>query len=562
MPFETDCKSEARMIIICPHCGKHHKLPEDWSANKVKCSRCGEKFFLDELASEFIASDDPQKETAHASSASSVSPTIHHLRLAIGIVAILVIAGAAVFYFLHVAPENRFRQAMREGQEAENSQRWDDALNAYGRADFIKQDDVAVVAAFERMLEKRRLAEYAEAMARGKAAEQSNNWEDALHQYQTALMRKADDADAVASVKQAQYQLHMKEGREAEQQKRWEVALIAYSHALSVKPSEAEAAGAMSRADYFAAVDRGQKAEALQKWEEALEGYRKALLLRPDDNETAAAIQRVSSRVHEPKPQVAAAPKKTKSPSDSDIKVSLEWQQSSVASPVAEQSAPPSKPDNAKMWLVYRVMEKSGAASISATVIPVMDKNAWAFARQYEANAKDPKKLYALLGQHLLMAEHLLGQTDLSLRRKGLAIAVQAANGAADQLKDPALAVAISDAFLLPNFEEVGHDRPSEWLSKVSVLEEAIVAYIKADDEVRQYAAYQLLLKLAPDRNTADFVRFKIAQLDTKAGRHEQALKFLNGIEPGKGGMSGVRRLMPGIERKLQLQNTNRGEKP
>jgi hypothetical protein len=157
------------MIITCPNCQKRHKLPEDWSANKVRCSRCGEKFFLDELASEFITLDEPQKENIAASSSGDVpraSRAIPHLRLAIGIAAVLVIAGAAAFYFLRVAPENKFRQAMREGQGAENAGRCDEALNAYYRAELLRPNDSAAEQAQLRVLEKRRLAEYSKAMAR------------------------------------------------------------------------------------------------------------------------------------------------------------------------------------------------------------------------------------------------------------------------------------------------------------------------------------------------------------------------------------------------------------
>jgi hypothetical protein len=168
---------ENPVIITCPHCRKRHKLPKDWSANKVRCSRCGEKFFLDELASEFIAPDETQKEAVAAAPARSASRAIPHFRLAIGIAAALVIVVAAAFYFLHVAPENKFRQAMREAEEAENAQRWDDALNAYYRAERIKPHDANAENAWRRVEEKRRLAEYAEAMARGKAAEQSSDWQ-------------------------------------------------------------------------------------------------------------------------------------------------------------------------------------------------------------------------------------------------------------------------------------------------------------------------------------------------------------------------------------------------
>jgi hypothetical protein len=85
-----------------------------------------------------------------------------------------VIAGAAAFYFLHVAPENKFRQAMGEAEEAENAGRWDNALNAYYRAERMKLHEADAASAWQRGEEKTPTREYAEAMACGKAAWQAN----------------------------------------------------------------------------------------------------------------------------------------------------------------------------------------------------------------------------------------------------------------------------------------------------------------------------------------------------------------------------------------------------
>jgi len=231
------------MTITCPHCGKRHSVTEAFlqKASKVRCARCQEKFYLDELPPELITTEadshkEAQKTQKEKSAPSSIrensrysrSPIWNRFSLAIGIAAVLVIAGTAAFYFLHVAPEHKFRQAMRDGERAENLQQWDEAVNAFYRAERLRPKDAAASEAQKRVLEKQRLAEHAEAMARGKSAEQSGNWELALRAYQTALARRADDADAKDGIRRAQYGLHMIEAREAEQQKRWEMALIAY----------------------------------------------------------------------------------------------------------------------------------------------------------------------------------------------------------------------------------------------------------------------------------------------------------------------------------------------
>jgi hypothetical protein len=136
-----------------------------------------------------------------------------------------------------------------------------------------------------------------------------------------------------------------------------------------------------------------------------------------------------------------------------------------------------------------------------------------------------------------------------------LAIAVQAVRTARRLLKDAELATAIADSFLLPYVETVADERSYVWLSRANVLDEAIAAYKLAGDFVRQTAAYQMLLKFASNRNTADFARLRLAQLSQQDGNHQKALDYLKGIQSSGGGMAGVRRLIPGIEKKLQIQN-------
>jgi tetratricopeptide (TPR) repeat protein/DNA-directed RNA polymerase subunit RPC12/RpoP len=502
------------MIITCPKCGKRHKFPEDWSANKVRCSRCGEKFFLDELASEFIAPDEPQKDAAPPPVNSQARKPTLPIRLAVGISSVLVIAGATTFYFFHVVPENKFRQAMREAEEAENAQRWDDALNAYYRAERIKPHDANAENAWRRVEEKRRLAEYAEAMARGKAAEQSSDWATALREYQTALLRKSDDVEAKVCVAEARYQLPMKEGRAAEQQKQWELALIAYSHALAAKPNDAEATEAEQRVRKLRAEDVLKKVGAAES---------------PKSAHTKIEAVRQSQ----------------------ELKTSLEWNRSDAS---LSSSATATEESAAKRKTVRRILEKSGTEKISIRAIPEADKNAWALARKQEALSGNPAKLYELLGEHLLAADHLLQHSERAQRQKGLAIAVQAARAARRLLNDAELAAAIADAFLLPHVESAADERPYVWLSRDNVFDEAIAAYKLAGDVLRQTAAYQMMLQLAPNRNTADFARLRLAQLCQKEGDHRRALDYLKAIHAQPGGMSGVRRLIPGIEKKLETQ--------
>jgi tetratricopeptide (TPR) repeat protein len=499
------------VIITCPHCGKRHKLPEDWSANKVRCSRCGEKFFLDELASEFITLDKPQKENIAASSSGDVpraSRAIPHLRLAIGIAAVLVIAGTTAFYFLHVVPENKFRQAMREGQEAEKAERWDEAENAYYRAALLRRNNSTVEESQLRVLEKRRLAEYAEAMTRGKAVEQLNNWEAALREYQTALMRKADDAEAKACIARVQYQLHMKEGREAEQQKRWDMALIAYSHALS--------------------VNRGDT--------DAIEAEQRVRKLRAESDAKKVAFQE-TPKVTAPK--IESAPTEKTKPSEP---IKLTWNATDSSSAISDLPKQTVRPQETGEWIKQYLLKKNGA-EVSVTWNPnsPLDPNGVRAAQQISDTLKqlDPKSpeaqtaLNRLLTEQLILSEHLLAQSDPQRRQEGLAITVHAMRAAVGKLQDKELAVAIADLALANR--DAADSRSWKWLNPQMVIERAATVYKDAGDTERLRNAYELLIRHATDagnNNAADSARYWLAESYLKNGDRETARKYADAISP------------------------------
>jgi tetratricopeptide (TPR) repeat protein len=545
MPFETDCKSEARMIITCPHCGKRHKLPEDWSANKVKCSRCGEKFFLDELASEFIAPDEPQKDAAPPPVNSQARKPTLPIRLAVGISSVLVIAGATTFYFFHVVPENKFRQAMREAEEAENAQRWDDALNAYYRAERIKPHDANATNAWWRVEEKRRLWEYAQAMMRGKAAEQSNDWETALREYQTALMRKSNDAEAKASVTRAQYQFHMQQGREAEQQKRWDMALIAYSNALVVKLNDAEATEALQRIRKFM-TDAGKSAVVSET---------------SIQNSKAEPPQTNSGQKGEKK----TGPLQQKSGPSKQVEtnVNLQWATSELSRvPTISLKDNSASPEQLKTSIARTILEKSAKEKISVASIPYKEKNGWWCTKYYNGATENPKQFYQYVGEHLLIANHyLLEGKDALQKREGLAVALHAAAALNDESNDHDLAAAICDAYVLPNLD-AAEPGQCEWASKRNVIEQVAIIYEDAKQTSKMEKAFKLLLETAPNRNTADYARYKLAQLCYQKGRYDEALQHLKDID-SKEGMGGAKELISVVEKKIAGKGPHkRGDQP
>jgi tetratricopeptide (TPR) repeat protein len=425
---------------------------------------------------------------------------------------------------------------MREAEEAENAGRWDDAANAYYRAERIKPHDANAENAWRRVEEKRRLAEYAEAMARGKAAEQSNNWETALREYENALMRKSNDAEAKDSIARAQYQLRMKEGREAEQQQRWDMALIAYSRALAVKRGDVEATEAERRVRKLRAEKTAPEIVA--------DAPTQISQSKTDSKQTT-----LSGKLPEqspPRQQTAPAVKPV------DVRVNLRWNAAELEkSALAQPQSVPSAQSQLKRSIARKILERSGQDTIAVTTLPKGDKDGWWCVKWYDSAADEPKRLYRYLGEHLLIADHYLANGEnIAQKRQGLGIALHAATALNDGNVDRTLAAAICDAFVLPNLELAAPGQ-CDWTSERNILEQLGIIFEEAKLPAKVEAVYKLLLEKAPNRNTADYARYKLAQLYFEKARYEEALACLKAIDP-KEGMGGVKEFIPVVEKKMQ----------
>lgn len=424
-------------------------------------------------------------------------------------------------------PNERYHRVMEEGYRAEKAQDWEQALQAYARAELLRPDDPAANRALTRVQIHRDHAFYKQAVKQARDAEEKGDWLTAANSYEEALRWNPNDVEAKTGRNNARFNLEMQQGHLAEQSQNWTAAKLAFNRALFHKPRDADALAALAR----------------------LPRERQSVLWTPnraqvDESNRSQPVAITTS------PSTAVSNGKLP-----EIKVQLEWNRDGLPRSGSLAAKP-----SAESVAGY-LLDKTGDSTIAVAVIPATDTNAWSLLGDYESVADDKTALYRLVGRHLLIAEHLLRDADLAQRRRGLAFALQATRAAARRIKDMPLAVAIADSFLLPHFETAGDTNSSAWLSSRSVLEEIIATYILAKDETRQTAGYRLMLERATDSNTADFVRFRLAQLSRKAGRDEEALKFLREITPGKGGMAGMRRLIPGIERKLQLQNPKQGVK-
>ncbi len=179
--------------------------------------------------------------------------------------------------------------------------------------------------------------------------------------------------------------------------------------------------------------------------------------------------------------------------------------------------------------------------------------------KQYLAAKGDRKKIYALIAHHLRLAEALLEQQDVEVKRSGLGVARHAAFAAALDLKDDELTTAICDAWFVPNID-FGDDIQQKYLSKHNMLIASVSLYRHAEAHEKMIAQAQKWMEASADnRNAADCARMRIGQALDALGRHEEAIAILDEITDS--GMRGAKDLIPAIRAKLEQQKAKASAK-
>jgi tetratricopeptide (TPR) repeat protein len=196
------------------------------------------------------------------------------------------------------------------------------------------------------------------------------------------------------------------------------------------------------------------------------------------------------------------------------------------------------------------LLQKTGPVSPPAA--PAEDAYLWC-RRRYEAASKQKDArtvLYRLIHMDVRLAEKLLIGPKADQKLEGLGVALEAAEWSSNQLKDHPLAVAICNAYVMPNLEFA--DR-RHWivLGNHDIVERSIVIYLDAGDKTRYVEAYQVLLKIAHNRNTADAARVRLAEEMEKQGKYAEAIRYLQEIDDNEG-LGGAKLRIPVLQAKLK----------
>jgi hypothetical protein len=219
----------------------------------------------------------------------------------------------------------------------------------------------------------------------------------------------------------------------------------------------------------------------------------------------------------------------------------------------AEKAAPPVTPALGKQKAELRgYLQKQGGTRPEKPSVPVgKPANYWHCLKQYEAVKGDKRRLYALIAEHLRLAEALLQQESVEVKRSAVGVLLAAGRCAADHVQDHRLAAEISELWLLPNLE-LAHPQRWKHPSRQMVIEEATLAFGRDKRYQRMADVAATWVEGAKTANLADSGRLQLARALDELGKTSEALQVLQEITDES--LKPDRDLIPALKRKLEAK--------
>jgi len=196
------------------------------------------------------------------------------------------------------------------------------------------------------------------------------------------------------------------------------------------------------------------------------------------------------------------------------------------------------------------LLKKSGKAPV-ATGTPKKTPWVWCWEHYEKAPKGNQQALYSMISDHLAVADRAFLQSkEAEQRRKGLGMAFEATRCALARLGDKELAQQLCEAYLVPHLDDAD-SVPWNYLAKQNILEGIADVYAEAKNAKKLTETFQQLIASAPNQNTADAARLRLAQLLAREGKNDAAIQLLKEID-GKEGIGTGKALLAELEKKVK----------
>ncbi len=216
----------------------------------------------------------------------------------------------------------------------------------------------------------------------------------------------------------------------------------------------------------------------------------------------------------------------------------------------------------AKRELRKYLLRKSGRSEYPRPEVAEDEPFAYGtVTKQYRKVQDDKPALYYAIAGDLYIADKLLRQEDVAVRRSGVGVAAVAVKHAAlVKLKDPELAAAICDAYLVHNLD-AADPRREQYLSRPHLLATLFTAYSAAKQHEKTQWVAEQSLALAKTQNSKDAARFNIARTLSAQGKPDEAIAVLREVtDPGM--IRGVPDFIKTIEARAKKDSEAKKQRP
>jgi hypothetical protein len=151
------------------------------------------------------------------------------------------------------------------------------------------------------------------------------------------------------------------------------------------------------------------------------------------------------------------------------------------------------------------------------------------FKKKYD-ESKTYSQMYVLLGQQLSVADDLLENPDMQMKRMGLAVASQAANYCMDPIENLWLASRIAEAYLLFNIDLADDQSLRGTISPDNLFRQCGNIFRTADEGENLIRVLETAAKRSTNDKSGDLARYMLAREYENMGKLHEALAALKSI--------------------------------
>lgn len=190
----------------------------------------------------------------------------------------------------------------------------------------------------------------------------------------------------------------------------------------------------------------------------------------------------------------------------------------------------PLTPEESKRLIANYLEEKSGASDCKSSIDISKEKNPWQALKFVYDSPPDYKTVYRAIGEHLSVAEELLGRSEPRAQQNGLRIVAELLAVANEVACDAWLGARIADGYIVPNFDKAA-DNARQGMDGEQLMHWAGRAYHNAEEGNKLIDLGKLYLTKFGSSPRADDVRRRLANMLQNQGRKKEAQVYLSQIK-------------------------------